>query len=91
MAFAPARVASPKTTRAGINVGMNKRPLWTREAIRISMKGSNPGSALSRVGSRRHAYEFLLLKQKHSVKVGIKGKRHKAGWDRAYLLKVLQS
>jgi hypothetical protein len=25
------------------------------------------------------------------VKVGIKAKRHKAGWERDYLLKVLQS
>ncbi len=30
-----------------------------------------------------------LLKNEISVKVGIKGKRLKAGWDNAYMMKVL--
>ena len=30
-----------------------------------------------------------LLKNERSVKVGIKGKRLKAGWDNAYMMKVL--
>jgi len=30
-----------------------------------------------------------LLKQDHSVKIGIKAKRLKAGWDQAYLLHLL--
>jgi len=30
-----------------------------------------------------------LLKQERSIKVGIKAKRLKCGWDTAYLLQVL--
>jgi predicted transposase YbfD/YdcC len=32
-----------------------------------------------------------LLKQERSLKVGVKAKRHRAGWDQPYLLKVLCS
>lgn len=32
---------------------------------------------------------LILLKQEHSIKVGIKAKRLKCGWDTAYLLQVL--
>jgi hypothetical protein len=42
------------------------------------------------ISSLRHM-ALNLLKQEHSVKVAIKGERHKAGWDRDYLLKALQS
>ncbi|MEI8190688.1 MAG: ISAs1 family transposase, partial [candidate division NC10 bacterium] len=45
----------------------------------------NAAQNLSRV--RRIA--LTLLKQDHTVKVGIKGKRLNAGWDAAYLLRVL--
>jgi predicted transposase YbfD/YdcC len=45
----------------------------------------NAAQNLSRV--RRIA--LTLLKQDHTVKVGIKGKRLKAGWDEPYLLHVL--
>jgi predicted transposase YbfD/YdcC len=45
----------------------------------------NAAENLSRV--RRMA--LMLLKQERSLKVGIKGKRLMAGWDEAYLLKVL--
>jgi len=46
----------------------------------------NAAENLSRV--RRIA--LMLLKQEKSVRIGVKGKRKKAGWDRNYLLKVLQ-
>ncbi|MCX5672621.1 MAG: ISAs1 family transposase, partial [Planctomycetota bacterium] len=46
----------------------------------------NAAENLSRV--RRIA--LMLLKQEHSTKVGIKCKRLKAGWDEAYLLRVLR-
>jgi len=45
----------------------------------------NAAENLSRV--RRIA--LMLLKQERSTKVGIKSKRLKAGWDEAYLLRVL--
>jgi len=32
---------------------------------------------------------LTLLKQERSAKIGVKSKRLKAGWDEAYLLKVL--
>ena len=33
---------------------------------------------------------LMLLKQEKTAKVGVKSRRKKAGWDRNYLLKVLQ-
>jgi hypothetical protein len=45
----------------------------------------NAAPNLSRV--RRIA--LMLRKQEHSTKVGIKGQRLKAGWDEAYLRRVL--
>ena len=47
---------------------------------------------LARARRRRRApcrIALMLLKQEHSTKVGIKCKRLKAGWDEAYLLRVL--
>jgi len=29
------------------------------------------------------------LRHDHSIKAGIKARRHRAGWDESYLLKVL--
>jgi predicted transposase YbfD/YdcC len=46
----------------------------------------NAAENLSRV--RRIA--LMLLKQEKTAKVGVKSRRKKAGWDRNYLLKVLQ-
>jgi predicted transposase YbfD/YdcC len=46
----------------------------------------NAAQNLSRV--RRIA--LTLLKQERTIKVGIKGKRLNAGWDAAYLLRVLE-
>lgn len=46
----------------------------------------NAAENLSRV--RRIA--FMLLKQEKTAKVGVKGRRLMAGWDRNYLLKVLR-
>ena len=46
----------------------------------------NAAENLSRV--RRIA--LMLLKQEKTAKVGVKARRKKAGWDRKYLLKVLQ-
>ena len=46
----------------------------------------NAAENLSRV--RRIA--LMLLKREKTAKVGVKARRKKAGWDRDYLLKVLQ-
>ena len=40
--------------------------------------------------SRVRQIAFTLLKQEKTAKVGVKGKRIKAGWDRNHLLKVLR-
>lgn len=40
--------------------------------------------------SRLRRIALNLLKQEQTAKVGIKNKRHKAGWDEDYLLRVLQ-
>ncbi len=47
---------------------------------------ANAAENLSRV--RRIA--LMLLKQEKTVKMGVKGKRMKAAYDKQYLLKVLQ-
>jgi len=39
--------------------------------------------------SRVRRIALMLLKQERTAKVGIKCKRLKAGWDKAYLLRVL--
>lgn len=46
-----------------------------------------PGSHHNFAILRRIA--FILLKQEKTAKCGVKAKRRKAGWDEAYLLKVL--
>jgi len=53
---------------------------------RSRVRLDNAAENLSRV--RRIA--LMLLKQEKTAKVGVKGKRLKAGWDRNYLLKVLR-
>ena len=40
--------------------------------------------------SRLRRIALNLLKQEKTLKRGIKAKKHKAGWDEQYMLKVLQ-
>ncbi len=57
---------------------------FREDDCRVRVK--NAAENLSRI--RRIA--LMLLKQDKTVKVGVKGKRLKAGWDRDYLLKILR-
>lgn len=50
------------------------------------MRIGNAAENLSRV----RWMTLMPLKQDTSAKIGIKAKRLKAGWDEAYLLKILQ-
>ena len=69
--------------------GVESRLHWSLDVCfgedQSRVRIGNAAENLSRV--RRIA--LMLLKQERTAKVGIKGKRLKAGWDEKYLLKVL--
>jgi hypothetical protein len=49
------------------------------------------GSRRAETFSRRCRLALNLLKRDKSVKIGVHGKRIKAGWDEPYLLRLLTS
>ena len=70
--------------------GVESRLHWSLDVCfgedQSRVRIGNAAENLSRV--RRIA--LMLLKQERTAKVGVKGKRLKAGWDEEYLLKVLE-
>ena len=71
--------------RCAQRIGRGVRDPWAVESRR-------PGSLDVGFGedpSRARRIALMLLKQEHGTQVGINCKRLKAGWDEAYLLRVL--